>query len=1278
MRFIKSFVFKLVLGLIILVNLASALFVLAPSAQVSAASYSDISAIPSIPSELPDGSTNQTTGYTYSFADAGASILVKGSGIAAGKEVKFQYADGKAKDTSGAEFKFKYYRPPRLASAPGHDIYRSLFFNSSGLGFIEADNLNRGQSAPTFCNIDNGWHVRIVSFLPNEGQGVTIESIMQAYGGDNPPSFSELISSRSIISTPQSPYNVILCSRTSPDGLDEFYNGDGTSTFGLAAYKIRVTGAGSGGGGGSVNETWYDYRGRALRKADVDNRFKFVNPKTIVDTGLTLGGGEEVVYQLKDGRDEGFPDNDEFWHDGVGLYKPAKWKDGTITPLEKSETGNKCLGFFIVDANGRDDGEVYGDIYGVPTGAVNDRCRFDKNSELSSQFWGFYKDKNPDDIVKTPGLIDGYKVTNNFKAINGRQRALWFSRLYWNAPDDIRAYGTNVQLKLQDQEEENRVLGAITNPPNISRDAQVWTTSQCVSENPIDYPFVLVDYSNQYTNLQDNAVDSPNALARIYVPNEDTQASDWAHRYDGDLTNCLFGSKVKYNWIGEGNNDNNTYIGNLAKSVGNNEDSIDQAEPPPPGGGNGNIGSISGDENPTCETTSNNPISWIMCPIFNMLVDLGDWLFRVVIQPFLSVSPITTNSNNTVYQIWASFRIFGNIVLIFLLLFIVFGQAIGGGVVDAYTAKKALPRILIGAILVNISIYIIAILVDITNVLGNGVGQLITSPLKASGNFTFSPTGVSLAAGGVFAVFLAGGGIWATFVARGIIAGPGGVGTILMALGLFIVLPAVLIGIAIFATLIIRQGLIMFLTFISPITFALFALPATEKFFKKWWEQLSKALLMYPIVTALFAIADVMSVTIREANNSNAVVETVAELISFIVLFVPLAMIPFSFKLAGGLLGTLVSAISTNGKKFTELVKGDARDPNSRRNRLKKDVKNARLRGQYRSLKSIDDKTMAIGDDGQPLTTGQKLRRRAMRFRRDLTATGYSEYAQSVMNKEEAERIALTQGYGPDDTIRHAWAYKGDDGRYYNYHDGKEVSEASVMAARRNVMSNSSAFQEALSYEMTKADRDGTYGKLMQRYADMATEQGWAIEDTNGMWKGAGFKNKGTRLEGKHRGLEIGPDGRTRFKDINLGSLSTEFAKIKSYDHAGLSSSTFGVVQDDMESMMAGAGGLGEGEYGPPVPLELGDDDLDRARNYYHGLTNLERGYTTGEPGEDTGAPPMGTRIGGGSAFSTGGGGIASEKARQALVVAKRLAELDPRVKELPDDAGSHEARDYR
>ena len=80
-------------------------------------------------------------------------------------------------------------------------------------------------------------------------------------------------------------------------------------------------------------------------------------------------------------------------------------------------------------------------------------------------------------------------------------------------------------------------------------------------------------------------------------------------------------------------------------------------------------------------------------------------------------------------------------------------------------------------------------------------------------------------------------------------------------------MPAVLGLLTAFITLILRKAIILALVLVSPVAFALYCLPNTEKYFKKWWDFLVQTLIVYPIVVVIFAVSDILSVTVMNANS---------------------------------------------------------------------------------------------------------------------------------------------------------------------------------------------------------------------------------------------------------------------------------------------------------------------------------------------------------------------------------------------------------------------------
>ena len=313
---------------------------------------------------------------------------------------------------------------------------------------------------------------------------------------------------------------------------------------------------------------------------------------------------------------------------------------------------------------------------------------------------------------------------------------------------------------------------------------------------------------------------------------------------------------------------------------------------------------------PSCEN-NNFALSWLFCKIIEGTSEALDEMYSSLIQPLLGVNPISLSNSSgdktKTYAIWSNFRIYGDIFLVLALLVMVFGESIGGGLVDAYTVKKVLPRLVAAAILINLSIYIVALAVDITNILGKGLEALIEEPFKNAGAFKINISAASGTLGFVALVGVAGtGAIWAAAFT----------GAFLEFILLFILVPTLLAFVAILVVLLVRRGLILFLVLISPIAFALYCLPNTEKYFKQWWSLLVKTLLMYPIIAVIFAIANIMSVTIN--STTTGIGKGLGDLLSLTALVVPLFLIPFSFRLAGGVMGQFAGLVNDRKNRLSQ------------------------------------------------------------------------------------------------------------------------------------------------------------------------------------------------------------------------------------------------------------------------------------------------------------------------------------------------------------------------
>ena len=362
----------------------------------------------------------------------------------------------------------------------------------------------------------------------------------------------------------------------------------------------------------------------------------------------------------------------------------------------------------------------------------------------------------------------------------------------------------------------------------------------------------------------------------------------------------------------------------------------------------------------SCESTG-GAMAYITCGIINAITGAEASLENIIISllktPSLSLSDgskyCSNNSggtsqqkaNSCIFQVWSNFRIYGDIFLVIALLVAVIVEAMGGGLISNYTIKKMLPRIIVAVILINLSIYIVAILEDIFNVLGAGIYDLISAPFSASNdwNFKLNSSGsgdfLGLFLGGLFAGGLAllfasfSAGKAATHATAALIGDA--IGFIL----LFVVIPILILIIGVLSIVIFRQAILILLLMSSPVAFALYCLPNTEQYFKKWWDLLIKTLAVYPIVVTIFCMTQVMAIIF----SGNTVGDPfLSKIMTIIAVVAPLALVPFAFKISGGVVGGFSKAAIAMGSRINSMTKGNPLDPNSSGNKSKAKFKNAR------------------------------------------------------------------------------------------------------------------------------------------------------------------------------------------------------------------------------------------------------------------------------------------------------------------------------------------------
>ena len=261
-------------------------------------------------------------------------------------------------------------------------------------------------------------------------------------------------------------------------------------------------------------------------------------------------------------------------------------------------------------------------------------------------------------------------------------------------------------------------------------------------------------------------------------------------------------------------------------------------------------------------------LSWMLCPaIADGAATAGGLLGSITALTTVHTSIIEqfSKQDSSIYKAWSAFRNVANIGFVIMLLVVVFSQVTNIGISN-YNIKKILPKLIITAILVNFSYLIMGVLIDLSQIVGNGIGVLIRS-VAADGMDSDASARASstISAIALLVTSAAGGGA----VVAGLLSGP----AIILPVVMFIVtsLISVFFG---FIMLTIRQAAIIMVVVLAPLAMVLYALPNTAVITKKYFTTVKALLMLYPMF--IFA-------TSAGALASSIIIGTSTDLLMMIV-----------------------------------------------------------------------------------------------------------------------------------------------------------------------------------------------------------------------------------------------------------------------------------------------------------------------------------------------------------------------------------------------------------
>jgi hypothetical protein len=326
-------------------------------------------------------------------------------------------------------------------------------------------------------------------------------------------------------------------------------------------------------------------------------------------------------------------------------------------------------------------------------------------------------------------------------------------------------------------------------------------------------------------------------------------------------------------------------------------------------------------------------IGWMVCPVMSLVGSLTDGAYWAV-SSMLETPPINTDitdPQNGMYSSWSIMRSIANVAFVIAFLIIIFSQLTSVGISN-YGIKKMLPRLIVAAILVNISYYICAVAVDLSNIIGGSMKAILDSisnsipmqPDNSWANASWEARTGAVLTGGLASVGLAAvaiEGTAAAVAASGAVVGVAGIiwyaFLAFFVPGLLIALLAILV---IFLVLTLRAALIIILIVMSPLAFVAFLLPNTSGWFSKWRELFTTLLIMYPIIAVVFGGSALASKIIMASSSDWS-----TQLMGSLITIIPLAITPIVMKTAGGLLNRFGVLIDNPGKGIFDRARNGAK-----------------------------------------------------------------------------------------------------------------------------------------------------------------------------------------------------------------------------------------------------------------------------------------------------------------------------------------------------------------
>jgi hypothetical protein len=214
------------------------------------------------------------------------------------------------------------------------------------------------------------------------------------------------------------------------------------------------------------------------------------------------------------------------------------------------------------------------------------------------------------------------------------------------------------------------------------------------------------------------------------------------------------------------------------------------------------------------------------------------------ISQFIDLSSINTIWSSSILPI-------ANVILALVFLVIIYGVATGGSdgrnFLSAYNIRKILPRLIIAAILINVSFYVCLIFNDLVNIIAMGISNLFQTSALLPDSTGWQLGNMMQSIGN----YIMDGDILIGSDEGDPLAPLSNVVAVLYCI---MCIPILLASLGLFLLLALRELILIILILASPIVFAIALLPSQNNLTSKYISVFVKLLLVYPAIVAVVMI----------------------------------------------------------------------------------------------------------------------------------------------------------------------------------------------------------------------------------------------------------------------------------------------------------------------------------------------------------------------------------------------------------------------------------------